>query len=58
MKIQSGSTLVESGDEYFDDVNYVWRPVPVFWYGSNVEHFNFSIRGNPLANPQPVKNNP
>jgi len=55
MKIQNRSTFIEAGDEYFDNVNYVWRPVPVFWYGSNVEHFNFSIRENPFAKPQPVK---
>ena len=46
MKNKLPSDIVCAGDEYFDEVHYVWRAVPIFWYGKFVQHVDFIVRAS------------
>ncbi|MBE3122887.1 MAG: hypothetical protein IMZ58_11875 [Thermoplasmata archaeon] len=44
--MHGNSETVKSTDEYFDDVNAVWRRVPLFWVGDIIALHSHKIKGS------------
>lgn len=36
--------IITTDHEYFDDVNFVWRPVPSFWVGDFVRSHSHVVK--------------